>query len=176
MPWDAPGSTAIVVLAQEAEPVVGEWYAANSRAGAEGMIPHITLLVPFVPARLLDELVERRLLNVFSAAAPFDYTLPGFERFAEGVLYLAPEPPEPFIDLVQSLSAEFPDYPPNDGIYDEVIPHLTVAQTEDERLVETITAAVQPQLPLLARATEATLFVRDNDLRWRRRAQYPLGG
>ena len=176
MPWDAPGSTAIVVLALEAEPVVGEWYATNSQAGAEGMAPHVTLLVPFVPEPFLDESVRVRLETVFGAVAPFDYRLPRFERFEGGVLYLAPEPADPFAALIRSLMAEFPDYQPYDGVHDDVVPHLTVAVTSDDELVARITEEVELHLPVECRAAEATVVARGEDFKWRSRAQYPFGG
>jgi 2'-5' RNA ligase len=176
VPWDAPGSTALVVLAREADPVVGEWYAANSRAGADGMTPHVTLLVPFVPEPGVDESVKARLRRVFGAVAPLEYELRRFERFDDGVLYLAPDPAAPFVAITRSLTIEFPNYLPYDGIHDTIVPHLTVADAQDEELIARIRADVESQLPLACRAGEATLVVRGDDLRWRPRAQYPLGG
>lgn len=176
MPWDAPGSTAIVVLIPEAEPLIGELYRLHSNAGSDGMTPHITLLVPFVPASQLDPAVDGRLRGVFRAFEPFDYALARLERFDSGVLYLAPEPAKPFVELVGALSRVFPDYPLYEGIHDEVVPHATVAQGDDEGLFERITADLERQLPVACRAEVATIVERGTDLRWRRRVGLPLGG
>ena len=175
MPWDEPGSTAIVVLTPEAEPVTGDWYRAHSKAGAEGMSPHITLLVPFVPVERLDDAVRARLRHVLALLEPFDYTLERVAQFGEGVLYLAPEPAQPFVELVLALAAEFPEYPPYDGVHDTIVPHGTIAVSEDAGLLARITADVAPHLPIVCRAVEATIVERGADLRWRRRMALPLG-
>jgi 2'-5' RNA ligase len=175
VPWDAPGSTAVVVLTPEAEPITGAWYRAHSKAGSEGMRPHITLLVPFVPASELDAGVEDRLQRVLSATAPFDYALERVERWPEGIVYLAPEPARPFVDLIQALTAEFPHLLRYDGRHDSVIPHATVAVSEDAELLARVTAEVHPHLPIACRTAEATIVERGADLMWRVRTSLPLG-
>jgi 2'-5' RNA ligase len=175
VPWDAPGSTALVVLAPVAETVVGPMYRAHSTAGAEGMTPHVTLLVPFVPAPELGPEVEERLGRLFQHFEAFDFVLRRLERFPDGVLYLAPEPPEPFIELVEALVDEFPGYLPYDGAHETIVPHLTVVDGADEDLLAEVTASVGPRLPIVCRAPEATLVERGQDLRWARRASYALG-
>jgi 2'-5' RNA ligase len=176
MPWDAPGSTAVVVLTPEAEQVTGHWYRAHTKAGLEGMRPHITLHVPFVPAERLDETVEARLRAVLAQFRPFDYDLDQLEGFPDGLLYLAPEPARPFIELARALQDEVPDYPRYDGAHDVIIPHGTIAASEDSELLAAIAADVAPQLPIACRAVEATMVERGADLQWRPRAAYPLGG
>jgi 2'-5' RNA ligase len=176
VPSDAPGSTAIVVLTPEAEPLIGEVYRLHSNAGADEMTPHITLLVPFVPAPQLDAEVDARLRRVFRSHEPFDYELVRVERFGREILYLAPEPSRRFSELIDALSREFPDYPPYEGIHDDVVPHATVADSADEVLLARITADLEPQLPVACRAEVATIVERGTDLRWRPRVGLPLGG
>jgi 2'-5' RNA ligase len=176
MPWDAPGSTAIVVLTPEAEPVTGHWYRVHTKAGLEGMRPHITLHVPFVSAERFDDAAEARLRAVLAQFPPFDYELERLERFDEGLLYLAPEPARPFIELALALQAEVPEYPRYDGAHDVIIPHGTIAASEDSELLARIAADVAPQLPIACRAVEATMVERGLDLQWRPLARYPLGG
>lgn len=175
MTFEEPGATAIVVLSREVEPLIGGLYRLHSNAGADGMTPHITLLVPFVPAPQLDRAVDGRLRSVFRSHEPFDYVLARFERFPGDVLYLAPEPSKPFVDLVEALSREFPDYPPYEGIHDVVIPHVTVAQSDDQELLARITADLEAALPVQCRAEVATLAERGTDLQWRPRVAFPLG-
>lgn len=176
MPWDAPGSTAIVVLTPEAEPVTGDWYRAHTETGAEGMGTHITLLVPFVPAEGLDDAVAARLRRVLAAREPFDYALERLERFEGGVLYLAPEPAQPFAELIRALAVEFPEYPSYDGAHATIVPHGTIAVSEDADLLARIAADVAPQLPIECRAVEATIVERGADLGWRPRTSFGLGG
>jgi 2'-5' RNA ligase len=175
VPWDAPGSTAVVVLTPEAEPITGVWYRAHSNVGAEGMPPHITLIIPFVPAPEIDADVERRVRRALSGTAPFDYALERVERWAEGIAYLAPEPTRPFVDLVEALVTEFSELSPYDGRHDSVIPHATIAVSEDTELLDRITAAVAPYLPIACRAAEAMIVERGADLIWKPRASFPLG-
>jgi 2'-5' RNA ligase len=176
VPIDAPGSTAIVVLTPEVEPLVGAIYRAHSGAGADAMTPHVTLLVPFVRSGELDREVDVRLRRVFAAVAPFEYKLTRLERFRGGILYLAPEPSRPFVELTAALWSAFPDYPPYEGIHDEVVPHLTVAESRDEELLARLAVELQPQLPLACRAEAATIVERGPDLKWRPRVAFPLGG
>ncbi|MGH3080597.1 MAG: 2'-5' RNA ligase family protein [Gaiellaceae bacterium] len=174
MPWNAPGSTAIVALTPEVEQVTGQWYRTYSKAGAEGMRPHITLLIPFVPASDADVGVENHLRHVFSGFEPFGYSLERVERWPD-VLYLAPEPAQPFIDLTQALVAEFPDLRPYDGRHTDVVPHATVAEIDDTATAARITAELEPQLPFRCQLVEAVVVERGSDHRWRERAAFPLG-
>jgi 2'-5' RNA ligase len=175
VPWEEPGSTAIVVLTPEVEPLAGAFYREHSNAGRDGMTPHVTLIVPFVPAGAISEDIDQRLRRLFECFEPFDYHLRRFEYFESGVLYLAPEPARPFIDLVAALTAECPDYPPYEGLHDEVIPHVTVAERDDPELLGRIRAEVEPRLPIHCRARAVTLVERGPDLRWRSRTSIPLG-
>jgi hypothetical protein len=175
VPIDAPGSTAIVVLTREAEPVIGGFYRRHTGAGRDGMTPHVTLIVPFMPASGIDASVEGRLASLFGRFEAFDYVLRRFEYFESGVLYLAPDPPAPFVDLVLALTDEFPDYPPYEGVHDVVIPHVTVVESDDPELVDEVRSETEPRLPVDCRAAEATLVERGADLRWRPRTAFAFG-
>jgi 2'-5' RNA ligase len=175
VPWDAPGSTAIVVLTPEAEALVGGFYREHSNAGRDEMTLHVTLLVPFVPADTITEGIEGRLRRLFSRFEAFDYALDRFEYFESGVLYLAPEPPEPFVAIVQALAREFPDYPPYEGVHDDVIPHVTIAESRDPQLLARIRSEIEPELPITCRAETATLVERGANLCWRPRTAYAFG-
>lgn len=162
-------------MTPEVEPLAGAFYREHSNAGRDGMTPHVTLLVPFVPADRIDEDVSYRLDRVFGRFEAFDYHLPRFEYFESGVLYLAPEPTRLFIDLVLALTEAFPDYPPYEGMHDEVIPHVTVVESEDNELIQRIRAEIEPRLPIQCRAEATTLVERGADLRWRPRTSHSLG-
>ena len=47
------------------------------------------------------------------------------DRFPR-VLYLAPEPAAPFVELTQAIAARWPDHQPYGGEFDSVVPHVTV--------------------------------------------------
>jgi 2'-5' RNA ligase len=175
VPWDELGATALVVATPEAEHAIGRLYREHSAAGSEGMPPHITLLVPFVSAPLLDETVETRLRRILAAHSPFDYWLDRVERFEGGILYLAPQPSLPFVELTEALVSEFPEHPPYGGEHDEVIPHATVAVSADDQLLDRIGRELEPKLPIACRAASALLAEWGPDLRWNRRSELPLG-
>lgn len=124
---------------------------------------HITLLAPFGkdarpgPAEL-DDVAE-----FFAEQAPFDYRLTDLCTFPSGVRYLSPEPAARFSRLTHALHKMFPEYPPYEGQYDLVVPHLTVPDD-----------AVVGPLPITAHAREATLLHAE-DGRFTEMATFPLG-
>lgn len=165
--------TAVLVRVPEAEPVVREWRLRHTYDAPLGIPAHVTLLFPWVPVDELDEATEARLAQVLGKTEPFDITFARTARFPE-VLYVEPEPSEPFSALTEAIAAEWPEHPPYEGEHETVIPHLTVAESDDDGLLEQIRAAVEPQLPFRTRVAEAELFEEDTAGRWHRRSRFPL--
>ena len=133
----------------------------------------MTLLHPFIPAEAIDERCLAELRSLFAASARFDVRFETVRRWP-GMLYLAPEPPEPFARLTEAIAERWPDYPPYERIHDEVIPHLTVAYGDDQLLTE-VDADVLAKLPIRATVHEAVLLVElVPDVRWETRARFPL--
>ncbi|MEU2201967.1 2'-5' RNA ligase family protein [Isoptericola sp. NPDC019482] len=166
------GQTALVVVVPEAEPVVGWLRGDLDEAAAYGVPAHVTVLFPFLPAEALDATVLEALRDVVGAHAPFDATFAGCGRFP-GVLYLVPEPDASWRALLAAVAARFPEAPPYGGAFDDVVPHLTVADGQDPDVLDGAAAAVAPRLPVRTRVREVTLLVFDGE-RWRRRADFPL--
>lgn len=164
----------MLVHVPEAERVVGEWRLRHTNDAPLGIPAHVTLLYPFVPPDELDAEVEERLARVVGAVEPFDVTFSRTARFPD-VLYLAPQPSEPFAVLTSAIAAEWPEHPPYEGEHEVVIHHLTVAEGDDEELLERIAADVEPKLPLRTRVTEAQLWAEDDTGRWNERNRLPLG-
>jgi 2'-5' RNA ligase len=163
-------ATALVVLVPELEPLVGTWRLSLTGDGARGMPPHVTLLYPFAD----DEDVEPLLPDVariFAGSAPFEVTLAEVRRWPD-VVYVAPEPAERFVALVERLVEAFPEYPPYGGAHDEIVPHITVAHGGEDRFDE-IDAALTPSLPLRVRVERAWLMVEAGG-RWRRETPFPF--
>jgi 2'-5' RNA ligase len=115
-----------------------------------------------------------RVAELVAAAPNFDLTFRRTARFPE-VLYLDPEPAEPFRALTAAIAAEWPEHPPYEGVHETVIPHLTVAESEDPALLDRIAADVEPHLPLDTHVDEASLFVEDDTGRWHEHSRLPLG-
>jgi 2'-5' RNA ligase len=166
--------TAIVVSFPEASAAVDSWreQTCGDRTSI-GIPPHVTLLHPFVPAEAIVDDVLTQLGSLFAASAPFDVVFHKARRWP-GMLYLAPDPPEPFARLTEAIADRWPDYPPYEGIHDEVIPHLTVAYGDDALLSE-VEADVSAKLPVSAIVSEAVLLEEvEPDRLWRTRARFPL--
>ncbi len=157
-----------------ADQLMGDYYRRHTSSGAEGMPPHITLLVPFVDSEVLplDEVTE-----IMRRFEPFDFALTQPCRFGrrDVVLWLAPEPSAPFVAITGALVRAFPAYQPYEGAFDEVVPHLTVAVSRDPHLLDAIEPEVAAGLPFRARATSATI-VQHVDGGWARHSTLPLGG
>lgn len=166
--------SALVVTVPEAEPVVREWRLRHTQDAPLGMPAHVTVLFPFVPPERLAE-AEARVAKLVAAAPAFEVAFASTARFP-GVLYLAPEPTQPFVALTEATVAEWPEHPPYKGVHETVVPHLTVAESEDSALLERIAAEVEPQLPIETRVGAASLFVEDDEGRWSEHSRLPLGG
>jgi len=163
-----------VIEVPAAAPLVDGWRQQYTYDAPVGVPAHVTLLYPWVPGERLDANVEERLAAVVGAAEAFDFILRRTARFDEPLLYLPPEPPEPFARLSQAIAAEWPEHPPYEGIHETVIPHLTVAHADHDVLDE-IAETLEPKLPIEARADEASLLEEGEDGFWQRRRTFLLG-
>ena len=56
-----------------------------------------------------------------------------------------------------------------------MIPHLTVAESEDASLLDSIASEIEPRLPIRQRVGALSLFVECEDGRWREHSRLPLG-
>lgn len=121
----------------------------------DNLPPHVTVLVP-CPGDVAA------IAEVLSAFDPFDVAFPRLERFPE-ILWLAPEPAEPFVAMTEAMVDRFPGYPPYGGIHDDIVPHLTVAEAE----LDDTAARIEPLLPLRSRTESVVLYERVEADRWR---------
>ena len=155
---------ALVVPFEKLAPVVDDLRERTCDSKpSHGMPPHVTLLVP-APRD------ARAISGVLAPFPVFDVAFARLDRFP-GVLWLAPEPVEPFRRMIEALVRRFPDHPPYGGAFAEIVPHLTVAQAGLDEAGET----VQRQLPLRARPERAVLLEREQLDRWREAASFELG-
>ena len=133
---------------------------------------HVTLLYPFLPPAKLTTTVVERLRALLAPVRAWTFTLGETASFP-GVLYLRPEPEEPFRRLSELLFREYPEAPPYRGAYATVVPHLTIAQSEDLQVLEAIAAEVADFLPVMATAGEARLMAEEDGV-WQQRARLPF--
>jgi 2'-5' RNA ligase len=94
---------------------------------------HVTVLYPFVAPEALTEDLITTLAAVVRSVTAFDCRFVRTRWFDQDVLWLEPEPAQPFRQLTAAVWRPFPQHPPYAGAYDDVIPHLTIAE---QRLAE----------------------------------------
>ena len=99
-------------------------------SAAAGLPAHITLLYPFKPPDDINAAVLNSLRRLFAKVAPFRFSLGIVRRFDApvAVLYLAPEPDEVFRQLTMPIWQRYPEKPPYRGSFEEIVPHLCLAQ------------------------------------------------
>ncbi len=173
--------TALVLTVPEAEPVVADWRRRYDPSAAEGVPAHVTVLYPFRPFAAIDDNTIARLEAAFASHPPIDLVFTRTRRFPT-VLWLAPEPPEPVTALILDLCATFPDCPPYGGVHETVVPHLSVANLQNDpepgptldRIEQAFLAEAAARLPVRSRV-EAVSLLRETDL-WREVRRFPLGG
>ena len=169
--------SALVVAVPEAGRVVEAWRERTCNDKPSIGIPaHVTLLFPFVDPRDLDGELPR-LDSLFSNYRPFRFTLAALHRFPN-VLYLAPTPATPFVELIAGVLATYPDHPPYGGAVPRhsIVPHVTVASGDAAVLAEA-EAEVSACLPIASHARHVVVLeeVEPDWGRWRTRARLPLG-
>jgi 2'-5' RNA ligase len=145
--------SAVLIPVPNADSIVGRWRMEHDPVAAVGVPAHITLIVPWLPP---DEITSSDLLELdteLSDVKAFDFDLTRVDWFGRRVLWVAPEPAEPFLELVGRLSDRF-GTPPWEDEFDEVIPHLTVAHASDGVELVPIAADVATRLPLSCRADQ----------------------
>jgi 2'-5' RNA ligase len=170
--------SALVVLVPESDAVVGSFRDRYDPSAAEGVPAHITLLYPFKSPDAIDDATLRKLSNCFLGHGPIQFSLSAMRRLPTAVLYLAPQPDEPFRQLTLAIWSLFPQFPPYGGKWPEIVPHLTAAQLANEQqftaVAEEFAKASHGKLPIDAIATEVALM--DNwSGRWTVRATFSLG-
>jgi hypothetical protein len=167
--------SALVVLVPESEHLVEEWRRQYDQAATYGVPAHVTVLYPFVPPRLIDHSLRAQLRTLFGAIGAFDFSFRETRRFNDRILYLAPSPEEPFEQLTRAVFDLFPEYPPYEGRFEQVLAHLTVADEATPEHLDLIEAAIRPGLPLDASAHHVSLLVgRDEPNTWHIKEEFAL--
>ena len=164
--------SAVLIPVPQADSVVGRWRFEYDPVAAAGVPAHVTLVVPWLPPAEItdDELaeLEAELADVHA----FDFSLARVDWFGRRVLWVAPEPADPFLKLTHRIAERF-NTPPWDDEFDEVVPHLTVAHASDGVELVPIAADVATRLPVRCRAEEVWVMVGGGG-RWERRHRIEL--
>jgi 2'-5' RNA ligase len=168
----------LAILVPEAEGLVRPFRDRYDPAAKAGMPAHITLLYPFKSPNEIDGLVLDTLHDCFSRFQLFKFSLMTINQFPGEVLYLVPEPDDPFRELTLGIWACYPETPPYRGRYSTVVPHLTAAHFVGEQKLAEVARefeqAAQGRLPIQAQAAEVALMDTRSG-RWEINTTFRLG-
>ncbi len=165
--------SAILIPVPEAEAVVGADRLEHDPVAAAGVPAHITLIVPWLPPEDITAADLDELGGALEGVEAFDFSLGQIRWFGRAVLWLAPDPVEPFIALTGLLADRF-STPPYGDEFDEIVPHLTVAHASDGVELAPVAHRLATRLPVPCRAREAWVMVGDGRS-WSIRATHQLG-
>lgn len=169
--------TAVIVPVAAAEGVVADHRRRLDRSAQWGVPAHVTVLYPFVTPAQVDQQLIASLAAIVTATPAFDCRFAECRWFGTDVLWLAPEPAEPFQRLTSALVGQFPDCRPYGGVYAEVVPHLTVGEARWATRADLVAAeaGISPMLPITARIERALLIAgTDQAESWRTLAELPF--
>ena len=156
----AATETAVIIPVDAVELTVAEHRRQLDVAASWGVPAHVSVLYPFVHPGAINDGVISRLASALSSVPAFDCTFVRCDWFGQDVLWLAPEPDRPFRELTSAVWRAFPDHPPYGGVFDDVVPHLTVGERRrgSASALQAAEATVSPQLPIRARIDRAVLI------------------
>lgn len=169
----AVSETAIVVVVPEAEALLERHRRRRPWIDDPEIPAHVTVLFPFRPS--IDDADAEVIGAIASRVPAFDVTFARPGSFPVGLVYLAPDPPEPFLELTAALADAFPDTPPYGGLFDEIVPHLTVAAELDDDEVRALRDELAADAPIETRVTRLALLRHDEVEGWHAERIWPLG-
>jgi 2'-5' RNA ligase len=152
--------SAIIIPVPEAESVVERYRHEYDPVALAGVPAHITLIVPWLPPDEIGQGDLAELADVLASTTAFDFRLNRVSWFGRAVLWLAPDPVEPFIKLTAILADRF-GTPPYDDEFDEVVPHLTVGHASDGVELDPVATKIAASLPIACRANQVWVMVGD---------------
>lgn len=150
--------SAVLVPVPSADAVVGHWRRLYDPVALAGVPAHVTLVVPWLHPDAIAAADLARLEEELDDVKAFDFDLTRVGWFGRRVLWVAPEPAQPFLDLTARLAERF-HTPPWEDEFDEVVPHMTVAHATDGVELAPVAADVSAKLPLRCRAEEVWVMV-----------------
>jgi 2'-5' RNA ligase len=139
----------------------------------------VTILSPFLDSTRLDRIVHNRLAAICIREPAFEVELVAVRRWeateiGPAVVWLEPQPAEPFTALSRAIWAAYPDCPPYGREDDDLEAHLTIA-IDDPSSFDSVETEASRLVPFHRRATTVALLVEAPDGRWRTRRRFALG-
>ena len=127
--------TALICRVPEAEAYIGRYRERYDPPARRNVPAHVTILYPFVPPPGINDEVLQTLTGVARSVPAFAFRMAETRRFPMS-LYLAPDPDASFAALIAAVYRAFPDYPPFEGKFPTVVPHVTIAHGDEPLLCE----------------------------------------
>lgn len=158
----------------EAEPFVRDLRARFDFRASEGVPAHITVLHPFRPHPFSGAVIDQ-LKQLFARFRSFSFRLTTIGRWPDN-LHLLPAPSDPFVALTRAVWAAFPSYPPYEGRFPDIVPHLSVAQGPE--LLEEAEPLLRRAIPpsgVAAVCKDVTLLTMTGN-RWEEVSRFSLAG
>jgi 2'-5' RNA ligase len=157
-----------------AEATVGDLRRRLDPSAALGVPAHVTIHFPWMPEDRVDARVLDDLATLAAGVTSFDVTLRRTAWFDRELLWLDPEPREPFLQLIAGSARRWPDFPLYGGQFADVVPHVTVGIAAMGSLVG-VDEIVGARLPVSDRATELQWITRTAPDPWVVRHTVALG-
>jgi 2'-5' RNA ligase len=157
-PPDTPTQSALFIPVEEADSIIGRWRHEHDPLASAGVPAHITLIVPWLQPELITADRLSDLDETLRDVKAFEFELTHVDWFGGRVLWAAPVPTRPFLDLIQRLAERY-GTPTWGGQFDEVIPHLTIAHAGAEAGLVSVAADVAVRLPLRCHADQVWVMV-----------------
>lgn len=168
--------TALICRVPEAERYISHYRQRFDPPARRNVPAHVTVLYPFMAPQDVDDRVLERLAQIAHSVPAFEYRLAETRRFPVS-LYLAPQPDNSFAALTDAVHREFPDFPPFEGKFDTVVPHVTVAHADEAQLCEIeveLRIALASGGAVKARCSEMVL-IENSTGRWEEMRCFALG-
>jgi 2'-5' RNA ligase len=171
--------SALLLRCPAAEPVVGASRARLDLAARVGVPAHVTVTYPFRPVPALTEADHARLGRLFAGLPSFTLSGERTAWFGDEVLYVEVSEARTVVALIAAVAAEFPEHPPYGGVFEEVVPHLTVGHDHDLETLRAAEQVVSARLPFTQPVTRVELWTGPPSGSglgtWRLVRSYPLG-
>jgi 2'-5' RNA ligase len=127
--------TSLICRVPEAERFIAHYRQRFDPSARRNVPAHVTILYPFMAPTLVDAGVLSTLQGIADSVPCFNYRMSQTRRFPVA-LYLAPDPADSFAALTDGVFRAFPDFPPFEGKFETVVPHVTVAHGDEPLLCE----------------------------------------
>lgn len=169
--------SALVVEIPEAGPTIEEIRGRLDSGAIMGVPAHVTILYPFIPPSSIDRRILAQIGELFATVPAFDVEFRSVAWFDESVVYLEPDCGPTFRALTRTVYERWPDFPPYEGVHDDVVPHLTIGDHGENGELEAGAADAARHLPIASVVDEVCLYTGTSEAgSWARQHRFRLAG